>query len=415
MKKALVLILTLILTAFAIFSFSACNSVEFEIKFIVDGEVYDTVKTGGNSIIAMPENPTKKGYTFEGWYWDNDTWKRPFDANSLVGMSLSNDINVYAKWVLAPTDDGQTTPPDGDSDANTPQAPIHTHALTHNVRVEATCTADGTIEYWHCSVCDKNYTDANATSIASSTLIPKHGLTHNARVEATCTADGAIEYWHCAVCNKNYSDAKAENEVSSIVIPAGHNASASSDLCTRCRLVSFKGLKFTLQSDNTYAVTDYTGNASSIVIPDMYEDILVTAIGSSAFEDCTSLTSVTIPNSVTSIGSSAFSYCTLLTSITIPNSVISIGSSAFEGCSSLESMTIPFAGGSIKKSTDTYQYPFGYIFGTSSYTGGTATKQYYYGSSTSSTTYTTYYIPTKLKSVTVTSGNILYGAFYNCT
>ena len=58
----------------------------------------------------------------------------------------------------------------------------------------------------------------------------------------------------------------------------------------------------------------------------------VTSIGSSAFYGCTSLTSVVIGDSVTSIGSSAFSYCTSLASIVIPNSVTSIGSSAFYDC-----------------------------------------------------------------------------------
>ncbi len=105
-----------------------------------------------------------------------------------------------------------------------------------------------------------------------------------------------------------------------------------------------------------------------------------------------------------------------VTQIIIPNYTTSIGESSFSGCSSLEEITIPFVGAVAgKTSSDTYQYPFGYIFGTSSYTGGTATKQYYYGSSTSSTTFSTYYIPTSLKKVTVTGGNILKGAFYNCS
>ena len=67
----------------------------------------------------------------------------------------------------------------------------------------------------------------------------------------------------------------------------------------------------------------------------------VTSIGRSAFNMCESLTSIYIPNSVTSIGAGAFRYCSSLTSIVIPNSVISIDDSAFLYCSSLTSIVIP--------------------------------------------------------------------------
>ena len=59
-----------------------------------------------------------------------------------------------------------------------------------------------------------------------------------------------------------------------------------------------------------------------------------------AFQYCSSLTSVEIPDSVTSIGDRAFYYCISLTSVEIPDSVTSIGSYAFEDCSSLESVVI---------------------------------------------------------------------------
>ncbi len=64
-------------------------------------------------------------------------------------------------------------------------------------------------------------------------------------------------------------------------------------------------------------------------------------IAGSAFSDCTSLTSVTIPDSVTTICDGAFYQCESLTDITIPDSVTSIGDNVFWNCGSLTCVTIP--------------------------------------------------------------------------
>jgi hypothetical protein len=92
----------------------------------------------------------------------------------------------------------------------------------------------------------------------------------------------------------------------------------------------------------SYYISDYTGN---VIIPESVtyngKSYSVTSIDEYAFEDCTGLTSVTIPNSVTSIGNDAFEGCTGLTSVTIPNSVSFIGSFAFYECNSLTTITIP--------------------------------------------------------------------------
>ena len=66
-----------------------------------------------------------------------------------------------------------------------------------------------------------------------------------------------------------------------------------------------------------------------------------TSISRSAFYDCSSLTSITIPDSVTTIDDGAFRGCTSLTSLTIPDSVTTIDDGAFRGCTSLTSLTIP--------------------------------------------------------------------------
>ena len=65
----------------------------------------------------------------------------------------------------------------------------------------------------------------------------------------------------------------------------------------------------------------------------------MTSIGHEAFYGCTSLTSVTIPDSVTSIGWYAFRGCDSLTSVIIPKSVTSIGRGVFNNCDSLTSVT----------------------------------------------------------------------------
>ena len=88
------------------------------------------------------------------------------------------------------------------------------------------------------------------------------------------------------------------------------------------------------------SITDSAFNGcsglTSVTIPDS-----VTSIGSSAFSGCSGLTSMTIPSSITSVPDYAFRNCSSLTNVTIPDSVTSLGREAFSGCSSLTKVSIP--------------------------------------------------------------------------
>lgn len=110
---------------------------------------------------------------------------------------------------------------------------------------------------------------------------------------------------------------------------------------------------------------------TSITLPDT-----IRHIGDSAFASCTSLTTIEIPNGVTNIGEDAFYYCSRLKSILMPKSVSSIGYMAFYGCNNIESITVPFVG-----KTEDGDTSFDYIFG--------------------------YSLPDSLKKVTITGGTVI--------
>ena len=98
-------------------------------------------------------------------------------------------------------------------------------------------------------------------------------------------------------------------------------------------------------TDKTATITGPVGKPAELDIPSKIivkeQNYTTTSIGKNAFEDCSSLTSITMPNSLTSIGKWGFSWCESLTSIKIPDRVESIGKWAFSNCTGLKSITIP--------------------------------------------------------------------------
>ena len=135
------------------------------------------------------------------------------------------------------------------------------HTLSHVPAVEPTCTEAGSVEYWTCSDCGKNFADEGAAEEISDVVIPATGHTEaiDAAVEPTCTETGLTEGKHCSVCG--------EVLVAQEVVEAtGHHY--ENGVCVDCgEKEPTEGLELTLLG-SSYAVTGIgTCTDPDVVIP----------------------------------------------------------------------------------------------------------------------------------------------------
>ena len=133
--------------------------------------------------------------------------------------------------------------------------------------------------------------------------------------------------YRCAICDEVLYDK---------ILPGIHQF--KNGVCTVCG-VSNK-VKYNIYNDEV-TITGYAGTETELVIPSTIAGFPVTAIGSNAFSNYSTLRSVTIPSSVVTIGYSAFRNCSNLSEICIKNGVTTIGFGAFENCIALTDITLP--------------------------------------------------------------------------
>lgn len=97
------------------------------------------------------------------------------------------------------------------------------HELVHHDAVAADCETSGSVEYWHCAVCGKDFADADGEQELESVTIAAsgHALAYHERVAPTYSAEGREAHYACAVCGELFLDAAAEQLVSAeaLVIP----------------------------------------------------------------------------------------------------------------------------------------------------------------------------------------------------
>ena len=266
-----------------------------------------------NKDLSLP-SPYKTGYTFLGWYLNDNLYK------DSIKYTFSNDVTFTARWQLN----------------------------SYKVIIKSENEICGTVNAYNGS---KNYGDpvsltattnpgyifigwfANGTKISSELSInvnvPDYDVTYTAKWNAV---DENIRNYKLRQTANGYIITDViDKTVSKVIIPdvvVGIDNGAFS-ACTKIKTIIGNATNVSTVAKQAKP-SSFSVNITS-----------GTSIGYDAFYGCIGLTGITIPNSVTSIGSSAFKNCTGLTNVTIPDSVTSIGSSAFYGCNGLTNITIP--------------------------------------------------------------------------
>lgn len=120
--------------------------------------------------------------------------------------------------------------------------------------------------------------------------------------------DGSLAQWNHITANKD-----ADNDADKDVLGYSCPSLVTGDYTAQ--FISVKDDPFAYPPPKTVTITKYTGKESTVILPSKISSWPVTKIGEDAFQDNTTITSVTIPDSVTEIGSNAFAGCTNLTSV----------------------------------------------------------------------------------------------------
>ena len=305
-----------------------------------------TVTSPARTVTALPTDPKKTGYNFGGWWTEKGGKGTQFTASTVM---TANAI-VYAYWTTTPvytvsfdSDGGSAIASqrvEAGSVAAAPAGPTKTGYIfggwyTDNTYATAwdfagTKIAKATTIYakWNSHSYTVTFDSQGATTAASPT---------SKTVASPATTVGTLP---TAPVKSSYASLGWWTSPNGGGTQFTATTTVTEDITVYAYWVT-SDYACTLNNDGTITVGVYSGSSTDVSIPATIAGYPVKSIGARAFANQTTISSVTIPNSVTSIGKEAFSQCTGLTSITIPNSVTSIGADAFTLCTGLTSVTIP--------------------------------------------------------------------------
>lgn len=341
---------------------------KYTISFYVDNEIFSTIDTSGNEILTLPNAPQKENYSFKGWYFDNESFENELTADFYQNTALESDVNVYAYYELV-NEEPKEFKVSFDSNGGSKVEDV----VTSIIESEPYTTRDGyTFLGWYLEESFITKVTFPFEVTKDQTLYAKWeenipaSISFNVNEEGVLTSvEGISEINNEVVIPSRVNDIDvieigdkvfADNLfIKKLVIPESVK-SLGNKMC-----YGAKNLEEVVLPNNITVIPDYAfencSSLTNISIPTSLVQIRANAFSQTAlkefiapeslkeiwlyaFKDAKELTNVELKN-VTEIGDMVFENCEKLESIVIPETLEEIGASVFGGCSSLQDIDLP--------------------------------------------------------------------------
>lgn len=287
----------------------------------------------GNKV-TKPADPQKEGYDFVGWFFGEQEWS--FDSPVTQGMTLVAHW-VQSEYSVSFVDDEGTLLYKaenvhlGDAIAYGGEEPTKESDVDGYLYSfdgwdkELVCTGNMTVtakfKLEKAAYFVRYYNDDDTLIYKITTNSEQEAFAYLSSGKASKDADDELQY-----CFKQW--------LKVLDLDGTYIYKATYDSCDA-------GLAFIEMGSNQYAVNRYTGTATNLIVPANWNGHVITEIRQGAFQGCTSLETVALPDRIQKIQHQAFKNCTNLISFTVPYQTYTIGQEAFYGCTNLKTISFP--------------------------------------------------------------------------
>nr|WP_316623916.1 leucine-rich repeat protein [uncultured Ruminococcus sp.] len=301
----------------------------------------ENVFISGGAVDASASDTENNGKGVKSYNEIKLSWTDP-DHDFVLSNGYDQNVTLEKTFV----DQGGTIYQPGTYDsaafASKKLTPIfaHEHTLAHVPAAAPTCDEEGCIEHWYCEQCEKYFSDQDGYyEIPQTTaVIPPNGHTfdHTAAVIPTHDAQtgvytpGNIEYWHCSVCGKYYSDADGNTEVAleDIVLPYFKLTKLDNGTA---RIVKYNA------HDADVIIPDTV--PESLATDDLPAGTAITQVGAYSFKNNTYIKNITMGDNIDTIDYQSFQNCSNLETVTVGSGLNDLRYESFKDCPNLRSFT----------------------------------------------------------------------------